>query len=329
MARSVRMADIAEKLGISIVSVSKGLSGKEGISDALRERVIATARELGYGETRQPSSLLSAGKSIGVLIADRFFNENAFYYTMYRDIVTCCQGLGLVAMLEIITAEAEKACELPALTQAGRVDGLIFMGELSLDYVRKAAALGLPYVLLDFYKNDLPADNVISDNVHGSYLLTRHLLDSGRRGIAFVGSCAKTSSIMDRYLGYCKALIEAGLEPRADWRLEDRDDTGAYIPFVLPRELPDAFVCSCDEVAYNLVEFLTGKGFRVPQDIAVCGYDDFRYATLCRPALTTYSVNIARMAESAVSVLNHRLKGEPVEAPVRIVPGSLILREST
>ena len=83
---------------------------------------------------------------------------------------------------------------------------------------------------------------------------------------------------MDRYLGYTKALLRAGLEPRADWRLEDRGADGRFIPLTLPQQMPQAFVCSCDEVAYNLVETLRRAGYRVPQDVAVAGYDDFRSA---------------------------------------------------
>ena len=98
-----------------------------------------------------------------------------------------------------------------------------------------------------------------------------------------MGSVLSTSSIMDRYLGYVKALLRAGLPIRDDWRLEDRDDRGLFIPFTLPHEMPEAFVCNCDEVAYNLVETLKRNGYRVPQDVAVTGYDDYRYSTICSP----------------------------------------------
>ena len=81
---------------------------------------------------------------------------------------------------------------------------------------------------------------------------------------------------------------------RDDWRLEDRDDRGLFIPFTLPHEMPEAFVCNCDEVAYNLVETLKRNGYRVPQDVAVTGYDDYRYSTICSPQLTSYRVDLGR-----------------------------------
>lgn len=92
------------------------------------------------------------------------------------------------------------------------------------------------------------------------------------KSIGFVGSVLSTGSIMDRYLGYTKAMLRAGLPIRDDWRLEDRDDRGIFIPFSLPHEMPEAFVCNCDEVAYNLVETLKREGYRVPQDGAQTAY---------------------------------------------------------
>ena len=83
MAKAVRMADIAKRLGISTVSVSKGLAGKDGVSEAMRAKILATAEEMGYqppARTHAPAG----GESIGILVADRFFNENAFYSNLYR-----------------------------------------------------------------------------------------------------------------------------------------------------------------------------------------------------------------------------------------------------
>ena len=154
--------------------------------------------------------------------------------------------------------------------------------------------------MLDFQLPGHACDCVISDNADGGFVLTEHLLELGRRQIGFVGSICATSSIMDRYLGYQKALRLSGITPREDWLLEDRDADGRFIPLALPETLPEAFLCSCDEVAYNLVTALRQIGKRVPEDVAVCGYDDFRFATLCQPPLTTYRVNVEQMASAVV-----------------------------
>lgn len=328
MAKAVRMADIAQRLGISTVSVSKGLAGKEGVSAEMRAKIVATAEEMGY----QPPARTNAhpgGESIGILVADRFFNENAFYSNLYRSVLKAAAEQDISVLMEIVLPQAEKSCNMPTFLVNRKVDGLIFMGEISRRYLATAVQTGVPFMLLDFYDDAIAADCVLSDNTSGSYTMTEHLISTGRRNIGFVGSVLSTSSIMDRYLGYVKAMLRAGLPIRDDWRLEDRDDQGKFMPFSLPHEMPDAFVCNCDAVAYNLVETLKRNGYRVPQDVAVTGYDDYRYSTLCSPQLTSYRVDLDGMAKTAVAQLRRKMAHKPAIAPTVIVPGGFVKREST
>ena len=329
MAKAVRMADIAKKLGISIVSVSKGLSGKEGVSEEMRARILETAQEMGYIPPASAQPRSEGGENIGIIVADRFFNDNAFYSKLYREVLTFSARQGFSVLMELVEPASESACSLPAFLTGRKVDGVIFMGEISRDYLRTAVATGIPYMLLDFYDHELDANAVLSDNVDGGYALCRHLLETGRTRIGFVGSITETSSIMDRYLGCCKALLMAGIAPRQDWRIEDRDKEGLFVPFALPEEMPEAFICSCDEVAYNLMERLQADGYRVPEDIAVAGYDDFRFSLMCRPQLTTYRVDIQTMAETAVMSLRRKMRGKRAVVPKAIVPGTFVRREST
>ena len=329
MGKPVRMADIAEKLDISVVSVSKALAGKPGVSEEMRARVVALARQMGYEGVRGRSEPGGGTGNIGVLVSDRFFAENAFYTSLYRSLVMKCGGEGLTCMVEIVSLEAERDRVLPALITGRKVDGAVFMGNLDPAYLRAVEETEIPCLLLDFRLSGQPRDCVISDNLDGGYILTEHLLSCGRRQIGFVGSIRATSSIMERYLGYQRALRMAGIVPREDWLLEDRDGDGAFIPLALPEELPEAFLCSCDEVAYNLVENLRRMGLRVPEDVAVCGYDDFRFATLCQPNLTSYRVNVERMAEVAVNRLAQKIRQEQGDPIACTIPGSLVVREST
>lgn len=329
MDKKVRMADIAQKLGISIVSVSKGLSGKDGVSEEMRTKILKTARELGYHAPhpkKQEEKLLG---NIGILVADRFIADNAFYPNLYRQVLRCCNEVGCSAMLEIVTPEAEQECTVPSMIEGCKVDGVIFMGELQRDYLTHVMGQGLPCILLDFYDERIEADSVTSDNVTGAYRLTNHLIRTGRREIGFVGSIFATTSIMDRFFGYTKALLQEGIEPRPEWRIEDRDAAGHFIPLELPEKMPQAFVCNCDEVAYNLVELLKRRGYRVPQDVAVTGYDDYQFAQICDPQLTTYQVSTADMGGIVVSQLIRKIKGKRVSNGNIVVSGKLILRDST
>lgn len=331
MDKKVRMADIAEKLGISVVSVSKALSDKEGVSDHMRERIKTVAREMGYVPLRAKSKPAGGEISgnIGILMSDRFFADNTFYANMYRQVSLRCNEQGFSALLEIVSAEAERNCVLPAMVQGGKVDGLIFMGQIGGAYLDAVTASGIPYVLLDFYDEERNALSVTSDNIVGGYRLTSHLIRTGRTQIGFVGSIQATSSIMDRFMGYSKAMLKARLPIRQDWILEDRDADGTLKPVSLPQQMPQAFLCSCDEVACDLVLQLKQAGYRVPEDVAVTGYDDYRLALLAKPQLTTYRVNQAQMGWIAVTQLVRIIHGkESINGNV-MISGVLVHRGST
>ena len=189
MGKPVRMADIAEQLNISVVSVSKALAGKPGVSEEMRAKVVALARQMGYaGRSGSESGNTGGTGNIGVLVSDRFFNENTFYSNLYRSLVLSSTGEGLTCMLEIVSDEVEKAGQMPTLVTGRKVDGLIFMGNLDLDYLRTVTASGLPCILLDFYIPCGPLDCVVSDNLEGGIALTEHLLSQGCQEIGFVGS---------------------------------------------------------------------------------------------------------------------------------------------
>ncbi len=329
MEKKIRMEDIAQELGISIVSVSKGLAGKDGVSEETRAKILAAAQNMGYIAPTKRKKEKQLSGNIGILVADRFFADHAFYPNLYRSMLKQCTDSGYSGLLEIVSPEEERNCTLPAIIVNHKVDGLIFMGQLSRNYLMTLISQELPYIFLDFHDDTLNAESVTSDNISGGYLLTSHILSTGRRKIGFVGNIFSTSSIMDRYLGYTKALLRAGIIPRSDWLLDDRDADGQFIPIRLPKELPEAFVCSCDEVAYNLVELLRRNGRRVPQDVAVAGYDDFQFAQICNPQLTTYRVNVKDMGQAAVDEIVRHINGKKQFTGTIIVHGSLIRREST
>ena len=331
MAANVRMADLAEKLGISVVSVSKALSGKEGVSTEVREKVLSLAKELNYTplRNRKPKEKKERlSKSIGVIVADRFFADNAFYSNLFRQIQKKCDAKGFSAQLEIISWEAESQCVMPAVVRREKVDGIIFMGEMKREYVKTVITSGLPCMLLDFYDDEIKIDSVTSDNITGGYLLTKHLIQKGKKKIGFVGSRRATSSIMERYFGYNKAMLQENLPIEERWIIEDRDEKGSFVTLHLPEELPEAFVCNCDEIAFQLVELLKKRGYHIPKDIAVVGYDDYYVAQLCEPSLTTYRVNTEGMGSTVANQMIYRIMGKHITRGNMIIKGELIERES-
>ncbi len=328
MDREVTMKDVAEALGISTVSVSKALAGKKGVSEETRARIERKAEEMGYCRTGKRAFSGGTQGNIGVLVADRFFNEYTFYASMYGFLLKKIAEQGYVGILEIVDDAAERECRVPYFIRGNKVSGIVVMGELAEDYVRMIEGLGIPHILLDFYY-DSQSDSVISDGLYGGYALTRYLIGLGHRRIGFIGNRLETSSIMDRFLGYYKALLQADIPLREDWVLEDRPFRGSlFSDFAFPEDMPTAFVCNCDEVACRVVERLNERGYRVPEDLSVVGFDDFRFATLSRPQLTTFHVDIERMSEIVINRLVRKLRGKRCDQGRMTVSGSVVLRKS-
>lgn len=329
--KSVTMKDIADRLGISTVTVSKALSDKDGVSSELREKIKGVAEEMGYRYNTLAKSV-KEGRSynIGVLVADRFIGDNgdAFYLKMYQGVVKALSRVNYYGILEIVTSEAEKKLVTPNIISDNKVDGIIILGQMSIEYVNLIKSTAMPLVLLDFYDESLDVDSIISDSFYGSYKVTNHLISQGHKKIGFVGKVFFTSSILDRYLGYYKALISNGLEVREDWVIEDRGEDGEYIDIQLPKEMPTAFVCNCDGIAYLFINKLKKLGYKVPRDISVVGFDNDIFANISVPKLTTVEVDITSMSETAVDAMIRKISGDKHAIGRKVISGKLIIRDS-
>ena len=336
MKKAVTMSDIAKRLNVSTVTVSKALSGQKGVSDEMRDKIKELAISMGY---KMPStakySLLKESYNIGVLISERYLSaHDSFYWKMYREVADYAIQKNSFTMFEIVSEAMEEQNVTPKLLEENKVAGLLVIGSPGYDYKDYLKQVSrIPMVFLDFYDKDNEVDCVISDSFYGSYILTNYLFDKGHRDIAYVGTLFSTESITDRYLGYIKSLIEHGVEPRKDYLIEDRDvRTGLReegFVYKLPEKMPTAFVCNCDFIAGMIIKVLQDKGYRVPQDISVVGYDDFLYPdSILDVGITTYQVDIKEMAKVAINVLVKKLNGEPYNKKVHIVEGHMVEKQS-
>lgn len=329
MEQAVTMKDIARALDISVVSVSKALSGKKGVSEETRALVIKKADEIGYNREPKKQAYASPRGNIGIVVAECFFKERAFYAAMYSGLLKQAAIHGYVGILEIVDRKTEAACAIPRFILGNKVTGIIIMGEMSNAYVEMIAGLGCPNILLDFY-TDEHSDSVVSDGMLGAFKLTRYLIDQGHRDIGFVGSRLATSSIMDRFLGYYKAMLQQGPAVKEEWLLKDRNEEGHLLASIeLPLSMPTAFVCNCDETANVLMDALKERKLHIPGDVSVVGFDDFRFATLCRPALTTFHVNIEEMCQVTMNRLARKIGGKPYTKGRMVINGAMVARAST
>jgi DNA-binding LacI/PurR family transcriptional regulator len=190
----------------------------------------------------------------------------------------------------------------------------------------------IPMVFMDFYDDDLNVDSIVSAGFHGGYRLTDYLIKNGHTRIAYVGTLMYTESITDRYFGYRKALLEHGIEPRPDWVIDDRrfgdGVIGTEYRLKFPTDMPTAFVCNNDVTAYSLILQLEEKGYSVPDDISVVGYDNYLYAEYGDSKITTYSVDMGEMSRLALSCIIRHIENTSLDVNVRIVNGRLIVRDT-
>lgn len=335
MAKSVTLSDIGNRLGVSTVTVSKALSGQPGVSDEMREKIIMLADELGYKRTPvKKAGITEKGAAVGVIISKQYIGKyDSFYLKMYQAINERALENSCFALLITVDADDEKNLVVPNIITEHSLDGLIFVGRLSKEYIDEIIKQSeLPRVFLDFSDKEGLEDAIISDSYYGAYQMTKYLLKNGHRDIAYVGTLLSTESITDRYMGYLRALMEAGINPPKEWQIDDRylstGDVDEEKLMRLPDKMPTAFFCNCDLTAGMLIKKLAKEGFKVPEDVSVVGYDNFIYPGLCDIDITTYEVDYKKMAQLAWKNINKKLSNPLYHNRIHIVEGRLIEKRS-
>lgn len=323
---SVTQTDIARELNISVVSVSNALSGRRGVSEELRQRVFDVADELGYKRAEPETAADRESHLIGVLISKRYLGGSlSFYMNMYQEIVRAASDKQIFTLLEILDVREEEQMVIPDMFRNEQVHGILVLGELKKEYtclLKKQSAV--PIVFVDFYADIPDTDFVITNGYQGTCQLTRNLIKAGYRDIAFLGTITATSSIMDRYLGYRKAMMENQLPLRPDRLLKDRKEWDSQIYAELPEELPEAFVCNCDRTALILIEKLRERGILVPRDVGVVGFDHFAPGDGDDMDLDTFEVDCKAMAQISINILMRKARHPDLPSRVRMVSGRII-----
>ncbi|MBR4622551.1 MAG: LacI family DNA-binding transcriptional regulator [Ruminococcus sp.] len=327
MSKAVTLSDIAKACDTSIVTVSKALADKKGVSSELKLKIKQTADRLGYVAPK-PQQTSKNDNIVGVVIPEKFMNPNgSFYWALYNDLVKLFGQNGYFCLIDILSEEDEQSLTMPKMVTDGTVSGLVSLGQLSREYV-VALKRNMPkMILLDYYIHGLDFDSVTSDGYGGGYALTSYLIERGHKKIGFIGTVKATSSIFDRYMGYMKAMIDHDLKVNDEWTLDDRDKRD-FINVPLPEKLPTAFVCNCDEAAFHTIKQLEENGIKVPEDISVVGYDNYLISEVSNPPITTIDVDSHRMADKAVKLLISRMEDPLRDASSINITGSLIEKGS-
>lgn len=324
--------DVAQLANVSPATVSNVLNGASNVGEATRTRVLEAVEKLNYRPNTIARSLRKSQTATIGLITDDI--EGVFTMSMMRGVVDTAGAQGFAAFLFNTYKDMAQEKNYLQILMDKQVDGVIIMSGYRVRE-RSAPALGLgqiPVVYLYQYTTDVQVPCVIPDDLGGGMLATEHLLRAGRRRIGLINGPLHYEASRMRMDGYRQALQAAGLpfEPgltrNGRW-FENCGYEMACELLALPQP-PDALFCASDSLASGALDALRERGLRVPDDVAVIGFDNRSFSAHQRPPLTTVALPLYEMGTLATDLLLAAIQQSPPEARIYQVPCTLVVRES-
>ena len=317
--------DVARAADVSVATVSRTLNGLESVAATTRDRVLRVAGELDYVPNSGARALSTRRTdTIGVLLPDL---HGEFFSELIRGIDLAARARGLHLLLSSSHGDpAEAAAALRAMRS--RVDSIILMlphaGE---DDLLGSGTGSVPMVFLGRGGCNRGHASFEIDNHSGALAITEHLLALGRNRIAFVAGPPDNIEARERLRGYRAAIAAAGARAWVvDGDFSEQSGSAAARAFI-GGDRPDAIFCANDMMAIGCLEVLRGAGIRIPEDIALAGYDDIPIARYVSPALTTAAVPIADIGRQALECCADAIAGQ--SARPRTFQPQLVIRAST
>lgn len=344
MNKKVTLSDIARLAGVSKNTVSVVLRDLPGISEPVRQKVLAASEQLHYPRAEQ----MRAKKVNYVLVLMRrnFFGQVTGTSTvgMIPRLLTQFQvkaeERGWVVVIQCLEERDESDQQPPSILGEMQFKGIVTLGNMSAGYMRRLAACTLPLVTLHQHYDGLNVYSVTSDDVYAGYVMTRHLIKLGHTHIAYMGETHYMSKYMERWLGYCRAMHEAGLPIMENSystsmveRQTEEDERGLIAnAFDNFEQLPTAIVCGEDFTANRVMNQLSEMGLSVPGDVSLVGVDDVfnDEGYMHNPAnpdmrITTFRTDPAAIAGAAIDMLN---RADEVGPHRRVIYGHIVERNS-
>ncbi|MGH8175705.1 MAG: LacI family DNA-binding transcriptional regulator [Steroidobacter sp.] len=330
--------DIAYLAGVSQPTVSRALRGSPTVNEETRKRILQIAHELNYKVDKNASNLRFQHSETLALL---FFEDptlddsliNPFFLSMLGSLTRACalQGYDLLISFQQLSNNWHADYQ-----DSKKADGLILLGYG--DYVEYCTRLeqlvkqGTHFVRWGASLPDQPGVSVGCDNLQGGRDITRHLIERGRRSIAFIGDASEhCPEFLQRYRGYAQSLSEAGCQVQPALRVAAiSTEMSGYnaITELLSRNVRfDALFCASDLIAIGAMQALHERGLRIPEDVAVAGFDDIPMASFANPSLTTVQQDTKTAAALLIETLLALIHGEAVQS--QTIPASLAIRDST
>ncbi len=324
----VRLKDIAEKAGVSIMTVSNVINGKyDKVSDKTIAKVNALIKECGYVPNLSARSLTNkVSHIIGIVISpfpgveECNYLENSYISTMLGTIEKELRKRGYFTMVRSVTDKTD----IISLIKNWSVDGIIFLFPEEPEFIQ--SFLDISECPIAIFDADLQIPNLInvsSDDWHGLYISTKYMLNHGHKCVAFVSDPDENPLFKKRFEGYCSALAERGLPFRQEYvfpypgTYEGGLKAGKEI--ACSQRGITAAVTTSDICAIGIMEGARLGGFRIPADLSVVGYDNLRLCNYVTPKLTSVSQHLYDKALRGTLLLLEKIKNGSTSTPEKVI----------
>lgn len=324
----VTLRDIARQTGFTINTVSRALNNKPDISRETSLVIQQAARELGYIRNWMAGSLRTGrSNTIAVIVCDL---SNPFFALMVADIETAASQVGYTVIV-LCTHEIQEKEENAIRVAIGRqVDGILLCPcQGSGESLRLLHDSGLPFVLVSRHFNEEEADAIICDEVTGGSMATEHLIKAGHRKLIFLTSYDMVSGIAERRTGFLQSAKAHGI-PEEDclvYHHETGQKTASFLREQVARGFTGVFAY-CDMEAWNVITDLVKMGIRIPEDLAIMGYDNIQGRLGFPFPLCTIDGSLRDICFGSVALLDQKINGADTQDDFSMYPVSLVCRGS-
>jgi LacI family transcriptional regulator len=290
------ISDVATSAGVSVATASRALNGKVGVKPETRERVLAAAQALRYAANGAARGLVTARTgTIGYLQHRSRPAEDVypFYWVIMHELEAELGRHGYHLLVATVTDERLKDAASLGLVSENRVDAVVLTGpDFPARFILQLKHLGVPVLLVDHALDAVPTDSVRNDDRQGGRLATEHLIGHGHRRVAALLGPESWPSSVERGAGYREAVTAAGLEPHLFRGPDTTPESGEALTRQALAARPDltAIFTANDAMAFGAMRALAGLGRRVPEEVAIVGFDDVAAAAYCHPPLSTVRV---------------------------------------
>jgi LacI family transcriptional regulator/LacI family repressor for deo operon, udp, cdd, tsx, nupC, and nupG len=332
------MKDIAKEFGTSVATVSRALSNSPHISLERRRAIQQYARDHNFSPNFMGEALrrnhAQQSKVIGVIVPEF---THYYFSSILTGIEEAAAARGFSIMVALSGEQYEREVRICESFKRYKVCGIIVSqakDTRNYDHYQKLLDAGIPMVFYDRICTGVNASRVVVDDYMGAYNAVTHLIETGCKRIAFYGSPMNLEISKNRFNGYKDALLKHGMtiDEKMVCVCDNRVAAETMTPEILSLETPpDGFFAVNDDTAIGVLYTVKHAGFRVPEDISICGFTNGQRAIACDPMLTTVEQRGHRVGEEAAEILMDKLEGlSPIDkVEKRVVRTRLVIRGTT